>query len=301
MFGTWIGDMAGVISAESENTLDFTDESHLSDAGIMATAIGSAIIRSREEQFRHEKDGKAFHSFVLQETEAFLKGKNCECKAAAYISPCGVAAVTILEAVLMARICAEAAGERPEAVREAEAVAGTAFLAKSISSKDDIRAFLSTYYFDPKTDQRYVTKAINCFLESADFEDAIRRAFKAGCTCDRSITAIAGALAWTFYCSEDSFRLIDEKKVQIIRKAENLIPKESLEIGREFYDVAGRRGGTFIRSGFCTPVISHNEEEDLLREGLPKISVSCPPDCFPFFSSFIQLLEHSRSSLLKRR
>ncbi len=299
MFGTWIGDLAGTASAESKKTMIFTEASHLSNASIMATAIASAIIKSREEQFGHEKDGKAFRSFVLQETEAFLKGRDCECRTAAYISPCGVSAVTILEAVLMARICAEAAGECPESVREAEAVAGTAFLAKSISSKDEICDFLSKNYFDPKRDQCYAAKAINCFLESTDFEDAIQRALKVSCTCGRSITAIAGAIAWTFYCKEDCFRSIDEKKVQIISQAEKMIPKEYMEIGREFYDIAGRRGGTYSRSGFCTSVISRDEEKDFLRGGLPKLSLSCLSDGFPFFSSFIQLLKFSQSSLLE--
>ena len=293
MFGTWIGELAGVAFAESEKSLVFTGASRLSDAGIMATAIASAIIKSREEQFRHEKDGKAFRSFVLQETEVFLKGRDCECRAAAYVSPCGVAAVTILEAVLMARVCAEAAGECQKSVREAEAVAGTAFLAKSIFSKDEICDFLSKNYFDPKTDQRCAAKAICCFLESDDFEDAVVRALNAAPGRDKSIAAITGALAWTFYCKEDCFRSIDEKKVQIISQAEKLIPKEYMEIGREFYDVAGRRGGTYSRSGFCTSVISRNEEKAFLREGLPKIFLSCTSEGFPFFSSFIQLLKSS--------
>jgi ADP-ribosylglycohydrolase len=59
---------------------------------------------------------------------------------------------------------------------------------------DEIRP---TYYFD-ETCQRTVPPAIIAFLESTDFEDAIRKAVSLGGDTD-TLAAITGSIAEGFY------------------------------------------------------------------------------------------------------
>jgi ADP-ribosylglycohydrolase len=101
----------------------------------------------------------------------------------------------------------------PEGIKGASAVAAAVFMARTGSSKDDIRCFVEarfgydlarsvddirpTYRFDVSC-QGFVPEAIIAFLESTDFEDAIRKAVSLGGDSD-TIACVAGAIAGAFY------------------------------------------------------------------------------------------------------
>jgi len=101
----------------------------------------------------------------------------------------------------------------PEGIKGAQATAAAIFMARSGGSKSDIRASLErmfgydlsprlddirpTYRFDESC-QRTVPPAMIAFLESTDFEDAVRKAISLGGDAD-TLACITGAVAEAHY------------------------------------------------------------------------------------------------------
>ena len=101
----------------------------------------------------------------------------------------------------------------PDGIRGAKATAGSIFLARTGKTKEDIRRYVETAYkYDlSKTWQWYnenyhwedscegtVPPAIVAFLESTDFEDAIRKAVSIGGDSD-TLACITGGIAEAYY------------------------------------------------------------------------------------------------------
>lgn len=119
-----------------------------------------------------------------------------------------------LETVLhIAEITASVSHNHPEGIKGAQAIAAAIFLARTGHSKDDIRRYVTEkfgynltrtcdeirpgYRMD-ETCQGSVPEAIIAFLESNDFEDAIRTAVSIGGDSD-TIADMAGAIAEGYY------------------------------------------------------------------------------------------------------
>ena len=113
----------------------------------------------------------------------------------------------------MAKVSAEVTHNHPEGIKGAQSVAGAIFLARTSKSKQDIKEYAEKqygYFLDFKLDdirESYqfdessagtVPPAIVAFLESIDFEDAIRNAISIGGDSD-TVAAIAGSIAEAFY------------------------------------------------------------------------------------------------------
>lgn len=128
------------------------------------------------------------------------------------VSPCGFYADTLEEAMYLARLSAEVTHNHPEGVKGAEATAGAVFLARTGTDKSEIRRFVEAkgynlqftleeirgiYQFN-ETCQGTVPQAVVAFLESTDFEDAIRCAISIGGDSD-TLAAITGGIAEAFY------------------------------------------------------------------------------------------------------
>ena len=101
----------------------------------------------------------------------------------------------------------------PEGIKGAQATAAAIFLARTGSTKEDIRKYIEekfgynlhrtcddirpTYHFDSSC-QGTVPEAIVAFLDSRDFEDAIRLAVSLGGDSD-TLACITGGIAEAFY------------------------------------------------------------------------------------------------------
>ena len=112
-----------------------------------------------------------------------------------------------------AALSAEVTHNHPEGIKGAEAVASALFLARSRKSKEEIKAYIQRefhydldrscdeirpgYSFDVSC-QGSVPEAIIAFLESTDYEDAIRNGISLGGDSD-TIGAMTGAIAEAFY------------------------------------------------------------------------------------------------------
>ena len=113
----------------------------------------------------------------------------------------------------MARLSAEVTHNHPEGIKGAEATASAIYLARTGSTKAEIKAYMEQqFHYDlsrtcdeirpdyrhEESCQKTVPEAITAFLEGDSFEDVIRTAVSLGGDCD-TLTAIAGSMAEGFY------------------------------------------------------------------------------------------------------
>ena len=138
----------------------------------------------------------------------------------------------------MARLSAEITHNHPEGIKGAEAVACAIFLARTGSSKAEIKAFIERQfhyclsrtcdeirpeYRHVETCQETVPEAITAFLEGDSFEDVIRTAVSRGGDCD-TLTCIAGSIAEGFYGVPEELK----------QQCRSRLPGELLEILTRF-------------------------------------------------------------------
>ena len=113
----------------------------------------------------------------------------------------------------MARLSAEVTHNHPEGIKGAEATASAIYLARTGSTKAEIKAYIeANFHYDLSRTcdeirpayrhvgscQETVPEAITAFLEGESFEDVIRTAVSLGGDCD-TLTCIAGSIAEGFY------------------------------------------------------------------------------------------------------
>ena len=113
----------------------------------------------------------------------------------------------------MARLSAEVTHNHPEGIKDAEATASAIYLARTGSTKAEIKAYIeANFHYDlsrtcdeirptyrhVESCQETVPESITAFLEGESFEDVIRTAVSLGGDCD-TLTCIAGSIAEGFY------------------------------------------------------------------------------------------------------
>lgn len=129
------------------------------------------------------------------------------------VSPCGYYANSLEETLELAKQSAEVTHNHPEGIKGAEAIASAIFLARQQKSKDGIREYIEktfgydlhrtcdeirpAYRFDV-TCQGSCPEAIIAFLDSHDYESAIRLAISLGGDSD-TIACMTGGIAAAYY------------------------------------------------------------------------------------------------------
>lgn len=129
------------------------------------------------------------------------------------VSPVGFYAETLDETLALARQSAEVTHNHPEGIKGAQAIAAAVFLARTGKNKQEIRASIErmfgydlhhncdeirpTYRFDV-TCQGSCPEAIIAFLDSRDYESALRLAVSLGGDSD-TIACMAGGIAAAYY------------------------------------------------------------------------------------------------------
>ena len=113
----------------------------------------------------------------------------------------------------VARATANVTHNHPEGIKGAEATASAIYMARNGSSKEEIKEYIERefhydlsrtldnirpYYHHVESCQETVPEAIIAFLESKDFEDAVRNAVSLGGDTD-TLGAITGSIAEAFY------------------------------------------------------------------------------------------------------
>jgi ADP-ribosylglycohydrolase len=120
---------------------------------------------------------------------------------------------TLEETERVAGISAAITHNHPEGIKGAQATAAAIFLARTGKTKEEIRDYIEkTYGYDLHRTWEYwhpiydwesscqgtVPQAIIAFLDSTDFEDAIRKAVSLGGDSD-TLACITGGIAEAFY------------------------------------------------------------------------------------------------------
>ena len=129
------------------------------------------------------------------------------------VSPVGWFFDTLEETERVAAISAAITHNHPEGIKGAQATAASVFLARSGKTKEEIRSYIEDAYgYDLHKSWEYwhpiygwedscqgtVPQAIIAFLDSSDFEDAIRKAVSLGGDSD-TLACITGGIAEAFY------------------------------------------------------------------------------------------------------
>ena len=145
---------------------------------------------------------------------------------------------TLEETLHAAKLTSEVTHNHPEGIKGAQATAAAIFMARTGSSKEDIKNYVvSEFGYDlsrtcdeirpaykhVESCQETVPEAITAFLEGESFEDVIRTAVSLGGDCD-TLTCIAGSIAEAFYGVPED--LLDEC---ILR-----VPAEMYEVIQSF-------------------------------------------------------------------
>ena len=129
------------------------------------------------------------------------------------VSAVGFAFDTLEETMNVAKKCAEVTHDHPEGIKGALATAAAIFMARTGSPKEVIRRYITdtfgynldrscddirpTYGFDGSC-QGTVPESIIAFLDSKDYEDALRLCISLGGDAD-TMGAITGAIAGAYY------------------------------------------------------------------------------------------------------
>ena len=136
-----------------------------------------------------------------------------------------------------ARLSSEVTHNHPEGIKGAEATASAIYLARTGSTKDEIKDYIvkefgydlsrtcdeiRPIYRHVESCQETVPEAIIAFLEGVSFEDVIRTAVSLGGDCD-TLTCIAGGIAEAFYgvpeeLKEACLARLSEEMIEVLER-----------------------------------------------------------------------------------
>jgi ADP-ribosyl-[dinitrogen reductase] hydrolase len=219
---------------------DFTDDSVLTFATMDSILNGIDYSKSYQyygRRFPHRGYGGNFQYWIHQKNpQPYNSWGN---GSAMRVSPVGWAYNTLDEVLHEAERSASVTHNHPEGIKGAQATASAVFLARTGHSKREIKTFIEdrfsydlerhldeirkTYVFDVSC-QGSVPEAIMAFLESNDFEHAIRLAISIGGDSD-TIACITGGISEAFYKEVPDF---------IIDILLGIIPNELVDLVKKF-------------------------------------------------------------------
>ncbi len=249
MLGAITGDIVGSIYEGSNiKTKDFplfAERCHFTDDSVLTIALADAILnngdygRVMREYFRHYPDAGYGGSYLLWASDPSAGPYDSWGNGAAMrTSPVGYAFDSLDEVLDKARQYASYTHNHPEGIKGAQATSACIYLARTGSTKEDIKSYVieqfgydlsrtldeirPDYHFDVSC-QRTVPEAITAFLESTDFEDAIRNAISLGGDSD-TLACITGGMAEAFYgevpidIREETLSRLDEPLVDVVTR-----------------------------------------------------------------------------------
>jgi len=160
------------------------------------------------------------------------------------VSPVGFAFDGMEKVLEEAKKSAEVSHNHPEGIKGAQAVASTVFLAKTGSSKTEIKRYVERsfgydlnepldairqYYRFDVTCPGSVPQAIRAFLESNDYEDAIRKAISIGGDSD-TIACITGGIAEAYYKKVPDV-IVEKVKKILDQRLNNILSEFAIKYG----------------------------------------------------------------------
>lgn len=232
LLGTIIGDIAGsrfeLVNNKYGKEFEFLHKfCRYTDDSVMTLAVAKAFLEAKEDYSNLEEQviksmtevgrkypscgyGPSFYRWIMSEDHkpygSFGNGS------AMRISAVGVVSKSIEEIKKLSAVVTNISHNHPNSINGSEATAVAIHMALNGKSKDEIKKYIEDNYFkidDLKIDTmkpqyfhincvETVKQSIGAFLESTDYEDAIRNAIALGGDSD-TIGAITGGIASAFY------------------------------------------------------------------------------------------------------
>ena len=235
MYGAILGDIVGSpyeFDCNNYKAKDFPllgDRSDFTDDTVMTLAVAKALLDTRGQDDAAVKTalvrqmqrlgraypdrgyGVRFNNWLRkkdpQPYNSYGNGS------AMRVSPAAWLAGDMAGTLHLAQLTAEVTHDHPEGIKGAQAVAAAIFLARTGHGRADIKAYIERRfgydlsrscdeirpsYRHVESCQETVPQAVTAFLESTDFEDALRTAVSLGGDSD-TLAAITGSIAEGFY------------------------------------------------------------------------------------------------------
>lgn len=250
IIGAIAGDIIGsVFEWKNIKSVDFPlfcAKSTFTDDSVLTVAVADAILNDKNiadtiwvyaNTYPERGYGGFFRQWVNETSKqpynSFGNGS------AMRVSAVGFAYNTIEETLAHAKETADVTHNHPEGIKGAQAVAACIFLARTGKSKTEIKEYVKkTFNYDlsetideirpgykfNETCQGSVPQAITAFLESTDYENAIRLAISIGGDSD-TIACMTGGIAAAFY---------KEIPDEIIMEVYNRLPDQMIQVIDEF-------------------------------------------------------------------
>ncbi len=223
----------------------FSDRCRFTDDTVLTVAVADAILQGvdyREklkEYYRHYPYAGYGGAFAIWASSEHSEPYNSWGNGSAMrVSPVGFAFDALDEVLDQAMESAKVTHNHPEGIKGAQATAAAVFLARTGSTKSRIREYVQeafrydlsrslddirpSYTFDVSC-QGSVPQALTAFLESEDYEDAVRKAISLGGDSD-TLACIAGGIAQAFYGGVPEFivrtvrAILDERLNTVVER-----------------------------------------------------------------------------------
>lgn len=264
LYGAILGDIIGSVyegrfrAIKTKDFKLFGEGCRFTDDTTMTIAIADALLTAEIDKndmkdvfvssmqlwgrkYMHVGYSRSFKQWLLQDNpKPYKKASN---GSAMRVSSVGWLFDTIERTRQVARQTAEVSHNTPEGIRGAESVASAVFLARNAASKDEIKSYVTNEfgydllrtldeirpnYYPIVACEGSVPEALISFLESENFEDAVRNAVSLGGDSD-TLAAIAGSVAEAFY----------EIPVELIREGHKRLPEDMREVVIKFNEAVG--------------------------------------------------------------
>lgn len=251
LLGSIAGDIVGsVYESHPVKSIDFqlfSEKSRFTDDTVMTMAIFDWLLNKEDlsfclqrygRRYRHRGYGGRFGKWIWAEhPQPYRSYGN---GSAMRVSPVGWAFETLEETLDVAKQSADVTHNHPEGIKGAQAVAAAVYLARIGKSKQEMKEYIETafgynlnrtcdeirpnYRFDV-TCQGSVPESIIAFLESTNYETAIRLAISLGGDAD-TMAAITGGIAEAYY---------KEIPSHITKEVQKRLPDEFVNVVQQFY------------------------------------------------------------------
>lgn len=235
----------------------FTKNSSCTDDSILTVAIADAILSNTSYEEKLKEYGlrelelgfdiynrKKFSSGFIKWLNGCSDGKSYGNGCAMRVSPVGFLFNDIEKIKLESYKATIPSHNHPNSIKASEAVALSIYLLRNGISKEELKKFIEKNYFslnynliDLRMNYKFtsealasVPQAIYCFLNSNDFEDAIRISLSIGGDSD-TIATIVGSLAESYYGINE----------ELIEKVKPYIKEYMKPILNDFYELNNKQ------------------------------------------------------------
>lgn len=252
MLGAIAGDIIGSVyewnNIKTKEFDLFSPEAFFTDDSILTVALAETILNEDDygqvmrKYYHRYPDGGYGGNFHKWASSSDPKPYNSWGNGSAMrTSPVGYAFDNLEEVLRQAEYYAAFTHNHPEGIKGAQATSAAIFLARQGTAKEEIKTYITRqfnydltrsideirpdYTFDVSC-QGTVPQAITAFLESENYEDAIRNAISLGGDSD-TLACITGGIAEAFY---------GKLPAAIAEKAMNILDENLREVVVRFYE-----------------------------------------------------------------